>query len=210
MPPRTRIRGNVYVDSLPDDVQQFENACSFGDIDWMREMIKKGVDVDIVLDPKGNTAVMMACERGDLKAVKFLVTECKADFEIKDYGGHNAVDICALCGFDGRQGEDEVDISTFLLEKGAMYSWFGAAAGGDLERLQEFIDNGQDLEERGSYGNRTAVQIATDTGRAYVTRFLMVKGAVVPRDPAPFGFTEDVRLTAKTTDQKFVGQPLKA
>merc|ERR1711865_400549 len=82
---------------------------------------------------------------------------------------------------------DVADIVNYLKGKGLEYTWRGAVIGGDIDRINEFLENGQDIEERVGYyceGNyqMTAVELATKYGRYYVSRYLMVLGAVIPRD----------------------------
>ncbi len=36
----------------------------------------------------------------------------------------------------------------FLQDRGLEYTWRGAVIGGDLDRINEFLENGQDIEER--------------------------------------------------------------
>merc|ERR1712087_863924 len=82
---------------------------------------------------------------------------------------------------------DVADIVNYLKDKGSEYTWRGALIGGDLDRINEFLENGQDIEERVGYfveGNyqMTGVQMAFKYGRYNIGRYLLVLGAVVPRD----------------------------
>ena len=82
------------------------------------------------------------------------------------------------------------DIVNFLKDKGLEYTWRGAIIGGDIDRINEFLENGQDIEERSGYfceGNYqyTAVQMANKYGRTSIARYLLLGDALIAlRDPA--------------------------
>ncbi|CAE7256674.1 unnamed protein product [Symbiodinium natans] len=44
------------------------------------------------------------------------------------------------------------------------YTWFGAALAEDIDRLWEFLENGQDVNERGGHFNKSALEEAADNG----------------------------------------------
>ena len=41
--------------------------------------------------------------------------------------------------------------AAFCEDRGLEYTWRGAVIGGDLDRINEFLENGQDIEERTGY-----------------------------------------------------------
>lgn len=81
-----------------------------------------------------------------------LVEEARVDMEVLDYGGYNALDYSAACHWhhpdrppmlgDGKLAP--MDIASYLKSQGMKYTWFGAALAEDIDRLWEFLDNGQD------------------------------------------------------------------
>jgi len=188
---RTRLHGSRYVDALPDVDQQLENAVLLGDVAWVKDCVKKGANVNCRMDEKGSTPLMLAAQSGWSSVVAFLVENTDVSLEAVDSGGFNAADIAAMYGFlsteeRGRNGE-AADIVNYLKDAGLEYSWRGAIIGGDIDRINEFLENGQDIEERTGYyceGNYqfTGVQLAIKHGRHAVARYLMVLGAVIPRD----------------------------
>lgn len=81
-----------------------------------------------------------------------LVEEAQVDMQTLDYGGYNALDYAAACHWhhpdrppmlaDGKLAP--MDIASYLKSQGMKYTWFGAALAEDIDRLWEFLDNGQD------------------------------------------------------------------
>eukprot|EP00427_Karlodinium_veneficum_P052144 CAMPEP_0169355884 /NCGR_PEP_ID=MMETSP1017-20121227/27223_1 /TAXON_ID=342587 /ORGANISM="Karlodinium micrum, Strain CCMP2283" /LENGTH=223 /DNA_ID=CAMNT_0009452587 /DNA_START=63 /DNA_END=732 /DNA_ORIENTATION=- len=188
---RPRFHGNKFVDALPDIDQQLENAIVMGDLAWVKDVHKKGANVNCRLDMKGSTPLMLAIEGGWVTIVKYLVEIAKCDLELIDSGGFNACDLAALYGYTSPEergaNSDIADFVNYLKDKGLEYTWRGAIIGGDLDRINEFLENGQDIEQRIGYfceGNyqMTAVQLAIKHGRYSIARYLLVLGAVVPRD----------------------------
>jgi len=188
---RPRLHGSRYVDALPDIDQQLENAVTLGDLQWVRDCVKKGANVNCRMDERGSTPLMMAVAAGWINVVKYMVEFTDLDLEAVDSGGHNAADIAGMYGFTSWEEQgfnaEVADIANYLKDHGLEYSWRGAIMGGDIDRINEFLENGQDIEERTGYfceGNYqfTGVQLAVKFGRMNVARYLMVLGAVVPRD----------------------------
>lgn len=211
MPPkvaRVRTYGNDIVDSLPPLVQEWYHAVGtpmgIGNIDWARECVKKGVDVNARLDAFGGNALFMAIEQCNFSMIKHLVEEVGMDLAMVDYGGYNAVDYAAACNhhhpdkppMDRAGNPAEMDIASYLKTHGMKYTWFGAALAADIDRLWEFMENGQDVNERGGHFNRTALQEAADNGNTYTARFLMVKGGLVGIQTALFQNLEVSECTA--------------
>lgn len=158
---------------------------------WAREIShgrrsasKKGVDVNERLDAYGGTALFLAIEQSNWEMVKWLVEEAKVDLEMLDYGGFNALDYAAACHChhpdkpptlaDGAAAP--MDIASYLKEQGLRYTWFGAALAEDIDRLWEYLENGQDVNERGGHFNKNAMEEALDNGGFWTAKFLMVKG----------------------------------
>lgn len=188
---RPRFHGDRYVDALKDVDQQLENAINMGDVSWAKECIKKGANVNCRLNEKGFTPLMLAVQGGWANIVQCLVEESDADLNLVDVGGFNAADLAALNGFVSAEEKgwnaDVADIANYLKDHGLEYTWRGAIVGGDIDRINEFVENGQDLEDRVGYfceGDYqfTGYQLAVKYGRMSIARYLLVLGAVIPRD----------------------------
>mmetsp|Transcript_7456 Transcript_7456/g.18773 ORF Transcript_7456/g.18773 Transcript_7456/m.18773 type:complete len:223 (+) Transcript_7456:75-743(+) len=201
---RPRFHGCRYVDALPDIDQQLENAIVMGDLSWVKDCVKKGANVNIRVNEKGSTPLMLAVQSGWASIVKYLVEQTDVDLEATDSGGFNATDIAAMHGYLGWEergyNSDVADIVNYLKDQGLEYTWRGAIIGGDIDRINEFLENGQDIEERSGYfceGNYqyTAVQMAVKYGRHAVARYLMVLGAVIPRDICQMQFPYESEIT---------------
>merc|ERR1712232_1331259 len=134
---------------------------------------------------------MLAAQGGWANIVRYICEHSDVNLELVDSGGFNVCDIAAYNGFlsmeERGQNSEVADIVTYLKERGVEYTWRGALIGGDIDRINEFLENGQDIEERvGYYGEAcyqfTGVQLAVKFGRYAVARYLMCLGATVPRD----------------------------
>mmetsp|Transcript_15367 Transcript_15367/g.40797 ORF Transcript_15367/g.40797 Transcript_15367/m.40797 type:complete len:220 (+) Transcript_15367:102-761(+) len=188
--PRIRLYGNDAIDSMPELVQDWYHAVGtpmgLGNFPWAKESVKKGVDVNARLDAYGGTALFLAIEQCNWAMVKYLVEEVKVDLELVDYGGFNALDYAAACHQhhldkppvlqDGTLAP--TDIASYLKSQGMAYTWFGAALAEDIDRLWEYLENGQDVNERGGHFNKNALEEAADNGGFWTARFLMVKGGI--------------------------------
>eukprot|EP00448_Togula_jolla_P038292 CAMPEP_0170622630 /NCGR_PEP_ID=MMETSP0224-20130122/29237_1 /TAXON_ID=285029 /ORGANISM="Togula jolla, Strain CCCM 725" /LENGTH=210 /DNA_ID=CAMNT_0010948969 /DNA_START=93 /DNA_END=725 /DNA_ORIENTATION=- len=204
------MHGNDTVDAMPELVQEWYHAIGtphgVGNLPWAKECMKRGVDVNVRLDVYGGTALFLAIEQGNWPMMQWLVEEAGADLEILDYGGYNAMDYAAACHYhhperppllpDGSLAPS--DIASYLKTRGMRYTWFGAALAEDIDRIWEFLENGQDVDERGGHFNRNAVQEALDNGNIFTARFIMVKGGTVGIMPAQFQFPEESECVALT------------
>lgn len=187
--PRVRTYGNDAIDSMPDLVQDWYHAVGtpmgVGNMAWAKECVKKGVDVNARLDAFGGNALFLAIEQGNWSMVNWLVEEAKVDLEALDYGGYNALDYAAAChqhhaGSSPTLADGSLaptDIATYLKSRGMNYTWLGAVLAEDIDKIWEFLENGQDIEARGGHYNRNAIQEAKANGNAWTARYLMVLGA---------------------------------
>eukprot|EP00929_Paragymnodinium_shiwhaense_P010448 TRINITY_DN11508_c0_g1_i1.p1 TRINITY_DN11508_c0_g1~~TRINITY_DN11508_c0_g1_i1.p1 ORF type:complete len:244 (+),score=62.50 TRINITY_DN11508_c0_g1_i1:65-796(+) len=205
---KVRVHGNAAVDALPELVQEWYHAVStplgIGNIDWAKDCIRRGVDVDARLDAFGGTALFVAVEQGNWAMMRYLVEEAGAALELADYGGYTALDYAAACHQhhpekppilrDGTLAP--MDIASYLKSKGMQYTWFGAALAEDIDRLWEFLENGQDVNELGGHFRRNAAEEALDNGNIYTARFLMVKGGTMGPQPRQFEPSGDHTCTA--------------
>lgn len=206
--PRTRLYGNNDVEGMPELVQQWYHAVStplgVGNMPWAMECVQKGVDINARLDGYGSTALFVAIEQGNWSMLTWLVEEAGADLELLDYGGYNGLDYAAACHQhhpdkppllpDG--GYAPMDIASYLKSKGMKYTWFGAALAEDIDRLWEYLENGQDVNERGGHFNKNALHEALDNGNEWTARFLMVKGGEFGIPAAQFLFPEATQVKA--------------
>ena len=53
--------------------------------------------------------------------------------------------------WDPQQPAGSAAFPAFCEDRGLEYTWRGAVIGGDLDRINEFLENGQDIEERTGY-----------------------------------------------------------
>mmetsp|Transcript_25727 Transcript_25727/g.47009 ORF Transcript_25727/g.47009 Transcript_25727/m.47009 type:complete len:218 (+) Transcript_25727:35-688(+) len=201
--PRLRKFGNDAIDALPATLQEWYHAIAsplgVGNREWAQECIGKGVDVNARLDGYGGNALFLAIEQGNFAMVKWLVEDVKVNIEALDFGGYNALDYAAACGFmyeAGSTGTTTLDLASYLKSQGIQHTWLGACIAGDIDRIWEFLDNGQDVNERGGHFNRNGCQEALDHGQFWTARFLMVKGGTMPPQSNPFGVAQESTVKA--------------
>lgn len=167
-----------FTKTLPDEYQQLEDACVLGQMEKVKLLIEKsGLDVDAKLDSKGRNPLIICCCTGRIEMAVWLVDEARADMDVVDRWGYTPMDVAAIHHYciPGK-----IDIAGELRKRGAKHTWFGAAWSGDYRRLKEFIDNGQDLEEKDTKNEFTAVECAIHGGQAKTARYLLTQGAVIP------------------------------
>ena len=132
--------------------QQLENAIGTGDLPLVKECVKKDANVHCRMDERGFTPLMLATEAGWAHIVRFLVEQTSTVLELVDSGGFNATDLAALNGYlsheEKGRNADVADIVNYLKDHGLEYTWRGAVIGGDIDQINEFLENGQDIEER--------------------------------------------------------------
>lgn len=202
------MRGNEAVDALTQLVQEWYHAVTtplgIGNLPWAKECLQKGVDVNFRLDPYGGNALYVAIEQANWPMILWLVEEAGIDLDAVDYGGYNALDYAAACHQhhpdkppflpDGTLAP--MDIASYLKTKGLKYTWLGAALAEDIDRIWEFLENGQDINQRGGHFNRSALEEALETGNFWTARFLYVKGAADGLPVSQFQFPEESECTA--------------
>ncbi|XP_076445837.1 uncharacterized protein LOC143283481 [Babylonia areolata] len=91
------------------DVFVFSAACSSGDKDTAKRLLKKGVDINTV-NADGLSGLHLACLDGNFDMVEFLVNE-QADIDACDNEGWTALHCTAHVG--------DTEIARYLLEQGA-------------------------------------------------------------------------------------------
>lgn len=156
------------------------NACSVGYADRIKQLYRQGVDMNAPFedDPDHYTPLMVACRAGAYRAVLTLVNYCDVDLDgPESKQGFRAIDIAALNKY---MLPNQIPIVEFLKYHGSQHTWWGAAYAGDLKRLKEFIDNGQDVDEvNHEEYNWNAVEMAHEAGMAKVAKWLIAKGGTM-------------------------------
>jgi len=155
-------------------------ACAFADTDRIKELYRQGVDMNAPQEDDGehHTPLMVACRAGAYRSVQILVNYCKVDTDGPETKqGFRAIDIAAKGKY---MLPGDLPIVEFLKEHGSQHTWWGAAYAGDLKRLKEFLDNGQDVDEINiEEYNRNAVEMAMEAGLNKVAKWLITKGGTV-------------------------------
>lgn len=155
-------------------------ACSVSDTDRIKQLWLQGVDMNEPQedDQDNYTPLMVACRAGAYRAVLILAKVCEVDLDGPETKqGFRAIDIAAKRKY---MNPGPVPIVELLKSYGSQHTWWGAAYAGDLKRLKEFIDNGQDVDEVNTEEyNWNAVEMAIEAGLAKVAKWLITKGGTV-------------------------------
>lgn len=141
----------------------------------------------------GSTALMSACEWGNIKCVKILL-EHKADIHAVSATFRNALMTCAFYG--------KYKCAKALIKYGAKLDevnkrgWTAlmiACARGHVKIVKLLLDSGANLEKKDKLGNR-AVMIASVNGRWQIVHMLLKRGAL----NAPMNNIKDTPWLAAT------------
>ncbi|CAK9026150.1 Ribosomal RNA large subunit methyltransferase J [Durusdinium trenchii] len=174
-----RFTDDYFRDSLPELEFKLEEACVKGSIQEVHDLILKGADKDAPLDKELKTPLMIACQLGWFHLVKWLV-----EFEGVDIDGP-----VSRCGFRAidyagkeqfRWPNEEVEIADYLRSLGSNYTWWGACFAGDIPRIDEYLQNGQDINEVNPVlWNYNAVDCAIHGGCGKAAQFLVARGGII-------------------------------
>merc|ERR1711879_667107 len=90
--------------------------------------------------------------------------------------GMRAIDLAAKCHY---HFPNEVQIVEYLKSMGSQFTWWGATYGADTDRLKEYLDNGQDVNEvNPALYNYNAVECASTGGHPKVSEWLISQGGI--------------------------------
>merc|ERR1712194_723846 len=173
-----RFTGDFLRDSLPELEFQLEEACVKGDVSEVHDLLEQGADRNAPLDKELKTA-LIACELGWFDLVKWLV-------EVEGVGMDGPISRCRFRAIDHagknqfRWPHEGVEIADYLISRGTVYTWRGACVAGDIQRIDEYLQNGQDIiEQNPVLRNYNAVDCAIHGGCGKAAQFLVARGALV-------------------------------
>lgn len=167
----------------PEDVFQPDEdileACLDCDIDKLKSALSDGADVSLPNQPWKNTplhlancpffwdADTMAKEKALRLELSQYLVRMGADLEAENLFHLKPIDLAIFHGYE--------DTAKFLESQGSKPSLFGAAFQGDLQRAQELLEAGVDIDLEGRY-RRTAFGEAHLRGQWLVETFLAQQG----------------------------------
>jgi len=144
-------------------------AVNKGYVDTAEILINKGADINSV-DNRGNTLLHRVAQNGQQDIAELLI-EKGADINIKNKSGETPLYIAIMQG--------RMPIVRTLMAKGAeVSSIFVAAAIGDLAKVKAFLEEGTDVNAKGTRG-QTALHIAACEGHKQIVELLLENGADV-------------------------------
>lgn len=174
-----RYTGDIIRDSLSPEYWELENACVGGDIETVWGLLEwGGLDVDKPLDGDGCTPLMIACRTGNAELAGVLVEEFGADLDGPiSRCGFRAIDFAAK---EGYRWPNDIMLADYLRAKGSNFTWWGACYYGDSDRLKEYLDHGQDINEVNPViFNQNAFECCMHGGHMKLAHWLVSQGALI-------------------------------
>jgi len=150
-------------------------AVTSGDLEEVRRMLRKGVDIN-ASDYDGKTVLHMAAAEGNYRVVELLLGE-KADKNAKDRWGNTALQDA----INNKQRPVIQLLSHWKSELSAANAagrLCDAASAGDLDALKLILEHGVD-PNIGDYDARTPLHLASAEGQDKAVQYLISKGADV-------------------------------
>jgi len=174
-----RFTNDAFRDGLPPLEFRLEDACVRGDCQEAHDLIGQGADRNAPLDKDLMTPLMIACKLGHFSLVKWLVEIEGADMDGPlSRCGMRAIDYAGKEQF--RWPNEDMEIADYMKSMGSDYTWWGACCSGDIPRLEEYLQNGQDINELNPIlFNNNAIDCAINAGCAKAVQFLVARGGTV-------------------------------
>jgi len=187
-----RFTNDIFRDSLPELEFRLEEACVKGDTKAVQDLLSKGADRNAPLDKDLKTPLMIACEHGWFNLVKWLVEVEQVDMDgPMSRSGFRAIDYAGKEQF--RWPNEDLEIADYLKSKGSNYTWWGACFCGDIPRIEEYLENGQDINELNPvFYNYNAIDCAIFGGNAKAAQFLVARGGMIQVRNCVCPATEDM------------------
>lgn len=161
-----------------EEASKLCNAAAVGDIEFIKNAIAKGANVNSI-DYDKRTALHVAAVEGKVDIVDFLI-KSGANVNAVDRWGNTPIENAAI----GKH-EQVLKILTkaggFALpshEHEIVTHLCTAASAGDLEGVKSLVNSGADIN-KGDYDYRTPLHLAAAEGRLEVAEFLISRGADV-------------------------------
>eukprot|EP00421_Protoceratium_reticulatum_P005215 CAMPEP_0168371504 /NCGR_PEP_ID=MMETSP0228-20121227/7807_1 /TAXON_ID=133427 /ORGANISM="Protoceratium reticulatum, Strain CCCM 535 (=CCMP 1889)" /LENGTH=243 /DNA_ID=CAMNT_0008384397 /DNA_START=66 /DNA_END=797 /DNA_ORIENTATION=+ len=174
-----RFTNDALRDSLPQLEFRLEEACTRGDIQEVHDLINEGADKNAPLDKDLRTPLMIACDLGWFSLVKWLVEIEDVDMDGPiSRSGLRAIDYAGKAHFCWPN--EDMEVADYLKAMGSNYTWWGACFAGDVKRIEEYLQNGQDINEVNPVlWNFNAVDCAIHGGCGKAAQFLVARGALI-------------------------------
>lgn len=165
-------------DLFPPDEEMLE-ACLDCDMKRLKKALTDGSDVSLPNHPWQNTPLHLANapffwdadSLGREKELRFEMTQflvkAGADMDAENIFHCKPIDFAIFSGYQ--------ETVAFLNSQGCQSGWFGAAFNGELQRIKELLEEGQDIDLQGRY-QRTAFAEAHMRGRWVLQTFLAQQG----------------------------------
>ena len=153
--------------------RQLLHAASDGDLNELKKILGRGVDINLT-DYDGRTVLHLAACNNHFEMVKYLVVEKKMNVNcfdrfrmtpLRDALTYRNFEICQILRDNGATITDS-QIASEVCE---------AAAAGDLSTLMRLDSTGVDLNV-GDYDGRTALHLAASEGNLDIVKFLISRG----------------------------------
>jgi len=165
-----------------------------GDIEAVKQHIAAGTDVNAMNEDGGfvlgMTPLHIAASENHKEIVELLIAN-GADVNVKGENGETPLDLAFLY--------EETETADPLRKHGGKHGTIhGAACGGDIEVVKEFLATGTDVNAKSSWNGSTPLHHAAECGHKEVAELLIAEGADV-NAPAKYGLTPlDVAIQSST------------
>jgi ankyrin repeat protein len=152
-----------------DSLNQMIRAASDGDVDSVRSLAARGLDLN-ACNYDGRTTLHLAAAEGNARVVE-LLCQLGADATIRDRWGNTPIKDAIDGSYDAVIDALRAHGITLEVAQPALLLC-EAAATGDLQRLTKLLANGVD-PNTGDYDGRTPLHLAAASGNLRVVEFLV-------------------------------------
>jgi ankyrin repeat protein len=158
----------------PRQVDDFTTAVKFDDVAEVKSLLKSGVNPNL-LDPKGNSMLVLAIREKSAKVIDLLLSEPSIDVNLTNKSGENAL---MMASFDGQFPV----VKALVIDKKAAVNKTGwapihyAATNGHLQITQFLIANGAMVNAL-SPSETTPLMMSVSSGNELLIKLLLDNGA---------------------------------
>ena len=151
-----------------------------GDAHPVRKCPETGANVNAFLDLNHLAALMIAWISGDWDVSRVFVEDFDADLDGPvSRAGTRAIN---YAGYQGHCFPVGHPICEYLKSEGSQHAWWEAVNAQDFKRVEEYVDNGQDIDEINPVlWSANAILVAQESGTNRIASYLLSRGWLLRR-----------------------------